>query len=130
MPAVVISIVVPVGFASQSELQLLLDQPCSTYLQFGPDARDGPALLNHAGVQVGGEVGEAELGKARLALRLPHTLACAQRSPGSELALGDGLAGPADLVVVQQPPHGPHVDAQLADDLGLRPRLRANASAR
>jgi len=41
--------------------------------------------------------------------------------------LGRGLAGPADLVVVQQPPHRPHVRAQLASDLGQRPCLPTDA---
>jgi hypothetical protein len=101
-------------------------QPVAAYGKLGADAPDGPALLDHAGMQVAGEVGEAELGKACLSLRLPHHCLCAAGT-GSHLLLGRGLAGPADLIVVQQPPHGPHVRAQLGGDPGQRPLLPDDA---
>jgi len=64
--------VILLGFASWSEVVHLPHKPGPTHAQLGSHSPDRPALPHHAGVQVAGEVGEAELGKARLALRLPH----------------------------------------------------------
>jgi hypothetical protein len=48
-----------VRLVSRPELVNLSFEPGSTHPQFGPDAPDGPGLLDHAGVQVAGKVSEA-----------------------------------------------------------------------
>lgn len=67
------------GLASQPEQVDLANKPGSAYPQLCADAPDRPALLDHAAVQVAGEVGEPELGKRMTAVVVPSSLANSAR---------------------------------------------------
>jgi len=73
------------------------------------------------GVQVGGQAGKAQLGQPRLASRLARA-GLRLAAPLADSALLGGLAGAAELVVVQPPPQGPIGGAELGGHGGQRPR--------